>query len=338
MKTIFLNRVWSLLLTICWIPQLQAQTATSSIFDLLTQQEGDTLRLDINLTDLLANRRSTAYFPAMVTAANGQSFPLEVRVRGKFRRKTCEIPPLKLKFSKKTLLAAGLDTLNEIKLVLPHAFDAKSEELILREYIAYRMYERLTPVCFRARLVRLQLTDNSRPKTRLACAILLEHEEQVAMRQRGQIAKVWELPKQGVNMDQAALAVLFEYLIGNTDWDMVSSRNMLFLQPIDAGDMLIMPYDFDFSGLVSAPYASPNSVTGLKNVRDRYLMAKGIAPESLRRAVQLMKDARTDLAALCKSDYLSKKASAQMVDYLTIFFDAVEHSSEVPAMLVSTKR
>ena len=343
MKTIPAKGLLPLLLAVCFLPKFLLAQATPvaalpSIFDYLTKQEGETLRLEMDLTELLANRRSINYFPAALTTPAGQSFALEVRPRGKFRRKTNEIPPLKLKFSKITLQAAGLDTLNEIKLVLPSSFDAKGEELILREYIAYRMYERLTPISFRARLIRLELLDKQSSKPRHSCALLLEHEEEVALRQRSQITEVWGLPKEGVDMDQAALTVLFEYFIGNTDWEMVSSRNMLFLRPLDNGQMLTMPYDFDFSGLVSAPYASPNSTTGLKNVRDRCLMAQGIPPESLRKAVQVLKSARKDLTDLCALSYLSKKASAQMVSYLTTFFEAVEDdNAEVPAKLVITK-
>ncbi len=343
MKTFSLKGLQYLLFAFIFFPNfLSAQTAVSpvrkSVFDYLTQHEGDTMYLKMNLTELLANRRTATYFPAALTMSGGKSFNLEVRPRGKFRRKTCEVPPLKLKFSKKSLLQAGLDTFNEIKLVLPQSFDAKGEELVLREYIAYRMYERLTPVSFRARLVRLQLEDLPLGKTRTSCALLLEHEEEVAVRQRCQVAEVWGLPKEGVDMDQAALTVLFEYLIGNTDWEMVSSRNMLFLRPNNNGNMVTMPYDFDFSGWVSAPYASPNSTTGLKNVRDRYLMAQGIDPESLRRAVQVLKNARQDLTDLCDSEYLSKKITSQLVSYLTLFFDAVENSAEVPLKLVASKR
>ena len=49
-----------------------------------------------------------------LTDADGKTYQVEIKPRGKYRRKVCEEPPLKVKFSKKALRAEGLDTLNEV--------------------------------------------------------------------------------------------------------------------------------------------------------------------------------------------------------------------------------
>jgi hypothetical protein len=304
-----------------------------SVFNILTQAEGDTIELRADMDTLMALRRSRRYTPAVIRTKAGFEVPLELRSRGKFRRKKNEVPPLKLKFSKKTIQKEQMDTLNEIKLVLPMAFNATGEELLMREYIAYRMYEKLTPYSFRARLVNLRLMDTKGKPPRYCLAFLVEHEEEVAARLRKTIIETWAPPADSICQEQTALAIIYEYLIGNTDWDMSSSRNMLFMRGVPTDRMLVVPYDFDFSGFVGAPYASPNSDTGLKNVLDRALMPKNVDPVALRNALKIVKNAKANLLAECKAHGASKKSVSKMTAYLEVFFKAVETQTDPPPFI-----
>ena len=114
---------------------IYAQTPPSppSVFDYLTQQEGGNITLELDLTELINNKKTNQYFPGTLSMEAGQLFGVDLRPRGKYRRRICDVPPLKIKFRKKELFAAGLDTLNEIKLVVPCFDDPESEALVLRE-------------------------------------------------------------------------------------------------------------------------------------------------------------------------------------------------------------
>lgn len=94
-----------------------------------------------------------------------------------------------------------------------------------------------------------------------------------------------------------------------------------------------MPYDFDFSGLVSAPYSSPSSDSGLKTVRDRFLMPGGVKPEALRRAVMVIQKNKQAIYDLCRNKFLSREASGDMIIFLDTFFERVNEKNEVPQML-----
>lgn len=302
------------------LPAQNENAAPVSIFEYLTQREGDTLCLQLDLQALLAKRRTKEYGKAVLTDAGGRHFPVEVRCYGKFRRMKSEIPPVKLKFSKKKLLAARLDTLNEVKLVLPFTNDEKGGEALLGEYICYRMYERLTPLSYRARLVNLRLCDNHGNTERLTYALLLEHEEELLARLRAQTTDQWNIPAALLHQDQTALMIRFQYLIGNTDWDISSQRNVVLLQQAGNEAIVPVPYDFDFAGMVGATYASPNSDTGLKSIQDRCLMSYGTGDEALDLATLTIKAAEQDLYSLCKSKWLPRKASARMTAYLKSYF------------------
>jgi len=305
-----------------------------TVFDYLSKEEGAKIQLNLDLAGLLQNRKKAEYLSATLSDESGKTFDLEVRTRGKYRRKRCEIPPIKLKFSKSSLQGAQLDTMNEIKLVLPCAGKEADETLIVREYLAYRMFEKLSPdYCVRARLVRLQLKDSAKKRPQKMLAMLVEHEEQVSGRTHSTVVQEWGIKAEHLQEEHAALAVLFEYMIGNTDWDISSCRNVMLLRPADGDRIYTVPYDFDFSGLVSAPYSSPNSDCNVRTVRDRCLMDYGISASALQHARQTLLGAKSMLYEECRNRYLPLEATDDMTRFLDLFFDVLSNSPEIPARI-----
>jgi len=67
------------------------------------------------------------------------------------------------------------------------------------------------------------------------------------------------------------LVAVFQYLIGNNDWSVWGRHNIAIFQlSADPRPLLGVPYDFDFSGAVNAPYASPPPQVPVKTVRERW--------------------------------------------------------------------
>lgn len=316
----------------------QEEKTLPSVFERLTAEETPKLHLELDLDALIGNRKNAEYLPATLTEADGRVWKLEVRTRGKFRRRRCEIPPLKFKFQKEELTAGQLDTFNEIKLVLPCAAQPASEDLIVREYVAYRMFETLSPVSARARLVKLELKNSKKKRPQKMLAMLVEHEEEIAARFRSTPVQEWGLPAERFQTDQVAMMILFQYLIGNTDWDMQSCRNVLVLQPNDNGKLLAVPFDFDFSGLVSAPYSSPNSEMGLRTVQDRCLMAKGFDKEIFQQAKEKVLAAKPALMQWCEYPLLSEEAREHMKWFMGMFFDKMTAYAEIPDKMEAEKK
>ncbi|MCS7035622.1 MAG: hypothetical protein NZM41_03055 [Saprospiraceae bacterium] len=302
-----------------------------SLFEYVGRQEGAAITLEADLTTLMANRYSSDYFPGTLTLANGETFTIKIQTKGKYRRKIAEIPPLKIKVPKKDLRERGLDTLTEMRLVLPCYDSHLGDQLLIKEYLIYRMFEQLTDRCVRARLVRVTLRDNHVEKSsKKMYGLLVEDNEETVARLGGTLAEQYGLPVDSLDVEYTALVAVFEYMIGNTDWDIAMMRNVRLVRMPD-GKISPIPYDFDFSGLVAAPYASPSSESGLRNVRDRFLMANGIPREALRRAVQRIKDRQQTLLALCQSRHLPRDVSADMVQYLETFFQKIDKNNDIPA-------
>lgn len=320
-----------------FLPNVSAQIATNrpTVFQKIARVEGAKLTLEADLTTIAANRKSNDYFPGALTLDDGTQFKIDIKSRGKYRRRIAEIPPLKLKFKKKALAQAGLDTLNELKLVLPCYNNELGDELVVKEYIAYRMFEKLAGVSMKVQLIRLNLRDKhvENASKRSVMAILLEDEEEMAARLNAQLIDQFGTPVDSLVTNQVSLMVMFQYMIGNTDWDIAMNRNVRLLRSPVTGKIMTVPYDFDFSGIVSAPYASPATETGLKNVQDRFLMSSGLKIESLRKATQIIRSAKKEIYDLCYSKYLSRTTIDEMHHYLDTFFQHIEERVEVAPIL-----
>lgn len=208
-----------------------AQRKMTTILEAIGQNEGERVTIEMDLTTIMAQRNNDMYFPAAVMTDNGLTFKAEVRPRGKYRRKNAVYPPLKLKFKKKELIAAGMDTLNEIKLVLPSFDNSMGDELVIREYLAYKMFEKLSPVHVKARLIRLTIKDTHVEKSKKNMfAILVEDAEETAARYNGTEVEEYGVSPDSLAANQTALMVMFEYMIGNTDWDISMMRNVRLLR------------------------------------------------------------------------------------------------------------
>lgn len=333
MRTSYLFSIIFLLLQCCATLPCSAQH-TPSIFEALTKIEGEKLTLEVDLTTIIAQKRSDQYFPAALISSDGTMYKVEVKPRGKFRRKNAVYPPLKLKFKKKELVQAGFDTLNEIKLVLPCYDNQKGDELVIREYLAYKIFEQLSPASVRAKLIKLVIHDTHVEKSKKTMyAILVEDMEETCARMGGVAVEDYGIPADSLHTNQAAMMVLFEYMIGNTDWEISMLRNVRLIRTTATNKIIAMPYDFDFSGLVSAPYSSPSSDSGLKTVRDRFLMPSGVKPEALKRALSTIKKSKQEIYNICRNKLLSRDAISDMVLFLDTFYDRIGEKDDVPQMM-----
>jgi len=180
---------------------------------------------------------------------------------------------------------------------------------------------------FRVRLVRLTLIDSSGdrdPETRPA--FLVEENDALAERLGTTIFDLEEgknLPASAFDPVSAVTTATFQYMIGNTDWSDIAGHNVEILQR--GGGAKVVPYDFDFAGLVDAPYATPNPTFGLRSVRERYYRGWCGNPFNTRLVLDRFREARGDIMALWNTfQGLTDATRRSATRYLGEFFDAIE--------------
>ena len=91
------------------------------------------------------------------TAGSLVSVPLKARTRGIWRLRMCDFPPLRLNFSSDSVKGTIFRHLDKPKLVSYCQDRDGYERYVLQEYQLYRIYQVLTPVSHRARLLTREL-------------------------------------------------------------------------------------------------------------------------------------------------------------------------------------
>jgi hypothetical protein len=198
--------------------------------------------------------------------------PVELRTRGHFRRKPsiCGFAPLKVYFPKEQLKGTVFGGQSSLKLATHCEKAARYEQNLLIEYGVYRAYNQLTDLSHRARLARVTYVDTrDSTKTLTRYGFFLEPDEDMARRNGGTLLVQGGGSYSEMEPAQMDLVAVFEWLIGNTDWSVIMNHNVRLVEFKGKSWLYPVAYDFDFSGLVNAPYATPDPRLSIKSVRQR---------------------------------------------------------------------
>jgi hypothetical protein len=268
--------------------------------------------------------------------AGGMEHAIKVRLRGKSRLRVCDFLPMRLNFKKSEVEGTLFEGLDKLKLVVPcHASD-RAEKNLIEEYAVYRIFSLLTPASYRVRLLQITFTDSGHDDDGIRMhAFLLEPAGQLAERLGGQESELPEVALDWLDSDHMALVYVFQYLIGNVDWSLVRPHeeeacchNGTLIET-DA-KMIYVPYDFDLSGFVDAPYAFPPPDLRLDSVTQRRYRGFCTESDTLREALHTVVAARQDIAALIESlPVLSDKNKRSRTSYLEQFFRAAEKEDKL---------
>ena len=264
-----------------------------------------------------------------VLRADGTEHAIKVRLRGKSRLRVCDFLPLRLNFRKSEVGGTLFAEQDKLKLVVPCHTSERAEENLVEEYAIYRIFNLLTSASYRVRLVRMTFEDTAGDGDSLRIhSFLLEPDGQLAARLGGETPDLTEVSLNWLDKQHMALVYVFQYLVGNVDWSLVtpeSEENCCHngtLVRTEAG-LLYVPYDFDLSGFVDAPYAFPPPELRLKRVTQRRYRGFCTDRVHLEQALETIVSRQPEIIALIRSlPVLSDRDKERRVGYLEQFFRA----------------
>lgn len=263
---------------------------------------------------------------AYQTAAGRKAIPARSRTRGIWRLKNCAFPPLRLDFTGKDTKGTAFDDIGRPKLVNFCRDTDNHEQYILQEFQLYRIYQLLTPVSNRVRLVRVTYVDSTRNDTAtVRYAFLVEDPEQLAKRFRGIQVKVKGATAHDLEPDQLALAYLFQFMIGNTDFSFNGLHNTQLIGTSD-GRILPVAFDFDYAGAVNASYATPDPSLRLRRVRDRMFRGYCAISEEYPKLLPLFQEKKEAIYALYRDDIgrlMDAGRVKQTLEYFDEFYEMI---------------
>jgi len=251
---------------------LPALAQKSDLTTLFSSEQPLDIKLKFSVKEVKKITVDTIYTASVLSFKTGDkwdSIPVEIRARGNFRRANCYFPPLRIKIKKDVAKGTVFEGNRSLKLVLP-CKSAKDNNLVMREYVCYKMYEPVTKYIFHTRRVNIDFTDVSTKKMSHVpvAGFFIEDDDLIAKRFN---AKVIETQLSPMRLQDTASVRhdFFQFLIANTDFSTAFMHNAKVIQVTDSKVYLPLTYDFDMSGVVNAPYAQVNETLGIASVTER---------------------------------------------------------------------
>lgn len=298
------------------------------------------LTLALPLEQVLRDRgTSPGFHPALLSYRNAdattKTLAVQVQVRGNRRKDpaVCGFPPLLIMFPPPNGQSALFGPVSELKLTT-HCL---SDDYTLREYLVYRLYNVLTDLSYRVRLCRITYRDDGgRGNTSVHFGFFLESTEALARRNQAKVLpKPLFLGMNDLNQPATATMVLFQYMIGNTDWSVLYRHNIRLLTRSPNTPPVPVAFDFDYSGLVMAPYAVPPEQLGITSVRQRLFRGYDFPPETYAAVRNLFNSRRAALYNVYLTcPYLSRDEQEFAARYLDGFYKTINDPKDFDRHIV----
>ena len=262
---------------------------------------------------------------------------VSLRARGNFRRKHCYFTPVKIKIKKSDALNTIFSDNRTLKLVLPCKNNRDKNDNILKEFIAYKIYEIISLYYFKTRRLEVDYTNqkNNKGINYNLAGFLIEDDDKVAKRFDGKIVKRKISPLAMDDFNSVNLS-FFNFLIGNTDFSSAHQHNgkLLFYEK----KIIPIPYDFDLTGWVKPKYGlgitnrlgysfEERNYIGFKRGKNIY--------SKVRNHYLRLREKIFNTVELYESEFENKKSYNLMMDYLRGFYEILEDDKLYDNLIIS---
>jgi hypothetical protein len=312
---------------------------------LFASQAPLSISIEAPLQQLFRNRDSEQPAAGVLTDPAGNRLPVSVELRGITRRtaEICAFPPLHVRFSSPPPATSPFAGEKKLKLVTHCRNTASFDRVVLLEYAAYRLFQSLTPRSFGARLATIRYVDSGGRVIATRPGFFIEDLKDVAARNGvAELRAGPRIPTTDLNAADAARYALFQHMIANHDWSMRAGpvgdtccHNAKLIGAPGTGNATPIPYDFDYSGLVNAPYATPPEQLKLRSVRERQYRGYCVHNPQVAEAARTYRAKRPQFEAELQSiPGLDPRAAASAIAFIAQFFAEIATDQEVDAKLL----
>jgi hypothetical protein len=268
---------------------------------------------------------------------DGETVKLKVKVttRGNFRLdpSNCSFPPLLLDFKKDEVKNSLFANQDELKLVTP----CQSEEDVINEYLIYKMYNQVTDLSMKVRLVNILYFDSGQNKKVFERhSFFIEDKERTAERNDLTAKDLFATPFD-IDEDNFKKLSVFQYLIGNKDWYISSRKNIVLMQSKDSSSLFAVPYDFDMAGFVDADYTKPEGVP--ESLLSDKRVYKGVcySYDEMKEVFEYYRMLKPEFESVINGqELISKTGKKQILQYLIDSYKVLENNELVANRFLNT--
>ncbi len=325
--------------------QNNAPNTNNSTADLFDSEAILSIRLAYSVKEIRTKTNDSTYIKTALhyKLENGDWDSLEVklRARGHNRRETCFFTPIKVKISKAERQGTPFETHKKLKLVLPCLIQAEKNDKLLKEYVAYKIFEEVATYYYKTRLLEIDFTDVKAKKNKSyqLKGFFQEDVDNIAARAGGKELKDRKVHPLQQDDHASIQNDMLQFMIGNTDYSNAYQHNTKLVFTNEK-KIVPIPYDFDLCGLVNASYAVVSQVGNqslpITHVTERLYrgyqrspqILKQVRKEYLEKQPQMLSE--VDKLQPFFDDMQEYKLAREYVsDFFTILADPVKFKSEI---------
>ena len=301
-----------------------------SLFDAISHKDIIDFKITSDFENLKNNRKFQEDQEAVLSFkdqhGDQHQFSVDLSLRGVYRRSRSEgIPPLMIEFKKKELKSLGYSKYDDLKLVTYFYEDKKiSKEFLIREYLIYKLYNAISEYSYRVQLVNLEVEDVNTGKKDKQMGFVIEDTDELRNRiGANKLDDSVTIAEENFHKIQSQIVCVFQYMIGNSDWSIFPRRNVKFF--VVNEQIIMVPYDFDFSGTVNAPYAVPDNFKNIKSIRERIYIGFKDDLEALTPVLKLFDRKKEKLLSIVNDTRkLSPDSRYEITNYIKGFYEDIE--------------
>ncbi len=302
------------------------------VYDLNDKDLKMTIITDIDR--MLADKKEELWQNGILEAYHNDEFnrswDIKLRARGNMRKLSCGFPPLKIDFSKSTLKYLGFSQHDKLKLVLPCNDESEYQQNLYKEYLCYKLYEVIDSLSIRVRLVDIELADNKSKTVYDLVGFSIEDDKDYTARTGGKIVKKGTVTSGAFARDHILKFSLFQLMIMNQDWGFSKKHNIKIVSLPNQENVHVVPYDFDYAGIVDQPYAAlADELSFLKNLKDKFFRISDANLEEVQEARKFYLSIRDELLAVIddSDEILNKANRKKMKSDILDFYELLEDQS-----------
>jgi len=321
---------------------------TSKVSGLFRSHENLSVRLNMSIKEVKKETNDSTFILSDISYLENDgtwhTLNTEVRARGNYRRNNCYFPPLKIKTNKSERKETIFKDDKKLKLVLPCQNFKGSNDYVVKEYLAYRLYEIISPYHFKTRMLDIEFQEEKggKTKTHNLKGIFIEDIDEVADRIDGRVVDRPIHP-----FSQGALAsvqnAFFQFMIGNTDFSTSAQHNekLVYVNK----EFVPVPYDFDMSGLVNTNYSVVSVINGeqlpINSVEERLYRGFKRDPVIIYQVRKQFLDNREGFFEILESirtKFEDPKSYEESHEYLTQFFELLSDDKKFDQAIMQQLR
>lgn len=303
------------------------------------------------MQDLSKQRHKKPVFPGKFryTDASGaaRDISVDVSTRGNSRLDLCDYPQLRINFDPNETEGTLFEGQRKLKLVRQCTRGRKGQDWLLLEYGIYLAYNAVTDYSYRVRKLTVTYRDTeSSGRERTQVAFFLEDDSSVARRLNRERIRPPEVKLAQMDPVETTHNLLFQYLIGNTDFAVKKGpkgegcchNGRVIAAAGEQRNWVVLPYDFDYAGIINTDYALPGMGLPLKRVTTRLYRGFCWQNDLLPDSIKLLNEKRGEIeAALLQSD-LSAGKSRRVTSYIKRYYETVNDPEELKKRLTDKCR